>query len=221
MSQKPLKGDKISSNSQANFNLGSNNPKRTSSRSHPKKVSHHKSPELMNITNGMQKLQLESKQYPHSHSSKLDFNDSKNISFKPHQSKIDNFGKNGLYAGAGFDRSPEASSLPIPKFTKKANLSSFQNFSSAKTINVEDLFRTAEESSSKVCIHPDSSNRDNYIRNDTETLRRKSQTLMKILDASCSTQGLKSSPVITEKGPLPPTEDLEEMTAQVRRLLNL
>lgn len=221
MSQKPLKGDKNSSNSRTNINLDSDNLKKASSRNHPKKVSHHKSPELMNITNGMQRLQLGSKQYSHSHSSKSDFNESKTASFKAYQLKTDTFGKNGLYAGAGFDRSPEASSLPIPKFTTKPNSPPFKNPSSVKTINVEDLFRSAEQSSRELYKQPGSSNLGGSIRNDTDTLRRKSQTLVKILDASCSAQGLNSSPVIQGKGPSPPTEDLEEMTAQVRRLLNL
>lgn len=228
----------------------------------------HKSNDLQNITNGVQRLDLNAKlkSPPVQHEGRegrvkvtvahqiYQQQQSAHVKTKKQgktgggeKGTSSGFGKDGLYAGAGFDRSPEASSLPIPKFlsSNKCNTSALtvtnvptqgsspttqkQRTEKYKSINVEELLSGTQNLSCPLPSNhqsptpstatlaslpsPSSSTASG------EELRKKSATLLKLLNGGQQPKG--SSPLAVPKGPPPDTERLEEMTAQVRKLLNL
>lgn len=156
-----------------------------------------KSADISNITNGIQRLQVSNPKTPKIIVHKHEKGNQNPSQGKPSgkgsaagtgkKRQEDAFGKKDLYAGAGFDLSPAASSLPMPKFA----LGSSKPPSTPATPKATDP------------------------NTEADALRVKSEYLMKVLARK------DGSPNHASPRPTPNTDQLEEMTAQVRRLLNL
>lgn len=253
-----------------NTNGSSNKPKKqpTTGGGSSSKVKHSKPADLMNITNGIQRLHLGKKgQYQQQQqktppvlpaSAELEESQSQYQSLHAQSQKMgtpvartggkkaaggrkesDVFAKSELYAGAGFDLSPAASSLPIPRFGKSVGVemerpSLGSNTGSMRPISVEELLRSGQALSAPVSAHsipppmafnPPQSPLGAGL-SEAEQLRIKSEYLMKVFAARDGRPEQKM-PMHQQLQPphrhsLPPnTEQLEEMTAQVRRMLNL
>lgn len=235
--------DSKKSNNQAGGNPASSSTPHGTGPGKKKHPAHKRSNDIQSLTNGIERLQLGPKKpaphlnnemkshyHPHQHqqSNNAQQSNPKSPKVKVNKTKTSNdFLHSGLYAGAGFDRSPEASSLPLPKFLSKPNAKPMEPASPLAqpsgtnvSINVEDLFRSA----AALTTYPEpvlrlpspKSKFDQAGMSSTESLRRKSETLMKILEITQPRQ-TATSPAV----PVETTKDLEEMTAQVRKLLNL
>lgn len=213
------------------------------------KVCHSRPADIMNITNGVQRLQISSK-HPEHHSRTSPIIEQPNhrhhlahvvehhkVTPAPHQMgkikeakskgkpvgrpKSDAFAQKDLYAGAGFDISPAASSLPIPKFGKATPSTDGGRPATMRPLSVEELLQGGQTLSA-----PTSSPRlvpPSQQMSEAEQLRIKSERLLMVL--SKGPEPNQSPPGFTHREqraqPPPNTEQLEEMTAQVRRLLNL
>lgn len=194
------------------------------------KVKHSRPADIMNITNGVQRMQINSK-HPEHHSRTSPIIDQPNHRHhQPHgveqqggqkvkevkqkgkpRPKSDAFAQNGLYAGAGFDISPAASSLPIPKFGGRP---ASDRPATMRPLSVEDLLQSGQALSAPTHV-----SKEPKHLSEADQLRVKSEYLMKVLSSAPK----QSPPGFREQQTRPPpnTEQLEEMTAQVRRLLNL
>ena len=120
------------------------------------------------------------------------------------------------YAGAAFDRSPAANTLPRP--TRLLNRTDEQFATSYPTSSMIEYVTTPAGSRTRGDSPP--------LRggNDNEELREKSRELLRMLKSNGDPVETKSNgePVKTKSTASPSSgEDLEEMTRQVRKLLNL
>lgn len=185
------------------------------------KASHQKA--VANITNGFQRLSVNQsiqQQHGQGHVKSPPLPPPPAAKKKGSNNKLNNdaFGKKDLYAGAAFDVSPAASSLPIPKFAMKKSDES----SKMRPISVEELLQSGHALS---CPSPTTipQSVDNIPvigshKTEAEQLRMKSEYLMKVFASKDNNSVDKNS---TVQKPAPNTDQLEEMTAQVRKLLNL
>lgn len=200
----------------------------------PAKVRHTKPSELQNISNGIQRLQLSTPPPVVHHKDPTNHPKGK----QPHGAAGRHHGvkqgtdvfamKKEFYAGAGFDLSPDVGSLPIPKLNKEAS-SPCQQPSPAveevrRPISLDELLGT-----SSACVTEESRLPNTQVpgtpMTEVDRLRLKSQQLMRILSAGGGSQKPADSssitPVRTADGRPISTQQLEDMTAEVRKLLNL
>jgi len=136
--------------------------------------------------------------------------------------------KKEFYAGAGFDLSPDVGSLPIPKL-KQA--SPPQNYTPAveevrRPISIDELLGSSPATNSAT-EQSRPSQTASVPLTEVDRLRLKSQQLMRILSAGGggNQKPTDSSPTVspsrTGDGRSISTQQLEDMTAEVRKLLNL
>lgn len=214
----------MSSHPKASGSSSSNSTPKKSSKGPPpggKRPAHTKPDDVLNISNGIQRLQLGGPlagKHGHAHprspparqprpQPQADKAGSRVGRARPRSTGDAAFAKTGLYAGAAFDLSPAASSLPIPKFTARAAAPA----GGMHPISVEALMRSGQAAS---CPSAGARAPAAARASEAEQLRVKSEHLRRLLTIG------QPAPHPSREAP-PNTEQLEEMTAEVRRLLNL
>lgn len=201
----------------------------------PAKVKQAKAADSMaNISNGIQRLQIASKhpqpdqktsptvepQQHHNGKLKSPGVQGKGAAGRPKSANLDAaFAKKDLYAGAAFDNSPAAATLPIPKFGASKTTSDMgTSVQIMRSISVEELM-----GSGKSLSVPSSSQMTSPLSqlSDAEQLRMKSEYLMKYFTSAKEQPGPHKPERQPAEKPSPNTEQLEQMTAEVRKMLNL